>query len=537
MFKLKSAGLMILLLLLSSGGVWANEYFLYDLEKNKILVMGNEETAFTERMDLEKNPDMLMRTKHPDRFLAVYAPRFQQDKQGRIIKYYQPGNLTIINLSTGRTEDLVELGYLPFMHAYTKDHRDFFMIYQGQPNGMPELLYYNTSALKSKKLTSFAKQIRLLEVSEDQKNLYIVTSPERDKYQLLTVNIASLEIKNSLTLDNHPDNLFVLGNDRIALIDTHPKGSNSRTNGSVKLIDTQNNSIIEERKFTFVKGQFQWYSDVKTLIIITADKKMSRCYKLTREGFRYYQIPDEWIDYSYLAAKDLLYILTTDSLKVIDYKNSATRMVNTEGPNDDPENYHFYHLPNSNWAIIYCVKTGDVKFFDIQNNKIVKKVNCGRTGIKILKTLLMSMDDTGTVVTINQSATRFYILNRATNDITVFDESFKRITYIVPREPLLAMYQVRQPNLETIVITEKGVYRINEQDATLAPIYQFISLSQPAFFQEEAKRIILMTNQELLVIDPVSFTIKNKFDLFIGANEKYTRLKPGDQRYYFIRPL
>jgi hypothetical protein len=537
--QLKSLSLIILLLLFISSGVWANEYFLYDLEKNKILVMGDQETAFTERMDLEKNPDMMMQTSIPNKYLAIHSPGYEQDKQGRIVRYFQPGQLIVIDLNTGRTEDLVELGYLPFIRAYTQDHRHFFIVYWSKPDGMPELLHYNIAEMKSEKLTAFAKQVKLIEVSQDQKQLYLVTGPEQSNpnHQLLTVNYSPLAVKNTLTIENNPVSLYGLGNDRIALVDMNPKGSNSATNGSIKLIDTKNNLIIEERKFKFLKSRIQWFSDQKVLILIADDNNKSRCYKINNDGVRYYEIPGNWIESYYFPKNDILYILTEENLKVIDYQNSATRVVNTDGPNNNPENYHLYYLPNSNFAIIYCFKNGVVKFLDITKHKIIKKVNCGRAGIKFLNALLFSWGDSNTVVTTNQSASKFFILNRATGDITVFNESFKRLGFIVPSEPPLAMYQIEQPALQTVVVTEKRIYKINDQDLTLAPVYQFKGKSEPAFFMDEAKRVILMTNLEIIVLDPVSLVVKNSFYLYISPNEKYTKLKPGELRYYFIHPL
>jgi hypothetical protein len=536
---LKSLSLTILLLSLISSGVGAKEYFLYDLEKNKILVMGDQETVFTERTDLEKNPDMMMQTSIPNKYLAIHLPGYEQDKQGRIVKYFQPGQLIVIDLNTGRTEDLVELGYPPFIRAGTRDRRHFFIVYQSKPDGMPELLHYNTAEMKSEKLTAFAKQVKLIELSDDQKQLYLVTAPDQSNpnYQLLTVNYAPLEVKNTLTIENNPVSLYVLGNDRIVLVDTNPKVSNSSSNGSVKLIDTKNNTIIEERKFKFQKSRIQWFGEEKTLILIAEDNKKSRCYKINNDGFRYYEIPDNWIESYYFTKQDILYILTQENLKVIEYQNSATRIVDTDGPNNDPENFHLYYLPNSNFAIIYCFKNGVVKFLDITKNKIIKKVNCGRTGIKFLNALLLSKEDTNTVVTTNQSASKFFILNRATSDITVFNDSFKRLGFIVPSEPPLAMYQIKLPVLQTVVVTEKKIYKINDQDLTLIPVYQFKGKSEPALFMDEPKRVILMTNLELIVLDPGSLAVKNSFYLYIGPNEKYTKLKPGERRYYFIHSL
>jgi hypothetical protein len=47
----------------------------------------------------------------------------------------------------------------------------------------------------------------------------------------------------------------------------------------------------------------------------------------------------------------------------------------------------------------------------------------------------------------------------------------------------------------------------------------------------------LVSETELVVFDPETLKLENRIKFFVGRNEKYTKLKPGDQRYYFIETL
>jgi hypothetical protein len=533
----KTVILLLLLLLFTTGGVWGNEYFLYDLEKNKILVMGDGESAFMEKMDLEKNPDTMMRTNNPDIYLAVFAPRLEQDKQGRIIRYLTPGQLITVDLKTGRTEDLVKLGFPPLNHTYTPDRDHFFITYRPEPDSPPELLHYDIAAKKSEKFTQLNQPVKFLEISGDQKQVYLITAAAPNTpAQLHTFNYSPLAEKNTLSLESNPVGLYVLGNDRVALIEVNSKASRSTTNGSVKLIDTLNNTIVEERRFKFLKSNVQWFPDIKTLILIADDNQKSRCYKINNEGFRYYEIPGDWLEAEYFSSKDLLYILNEDNLKVIDYQNSATWTVAT-GSNNSPEKFHFHRLPNSRLAMIYCYENGIIKFLDTDTNKLLAQVKCGRPGIKFLKALTFSSKSTKTVVTTNQKANRFFILNRATKDITVFDDKFKRLGFIIPPEPPLNMYQIEKPGLQTMLVTGQKIYQIDDQNLTLKPVYQFAAPAEPKIFMEEDKRIIFMTTQEMLVLDTVTLAPKNAFRLYTAPDAQFTKLKTGAQRYFFIDAL
>ena len=102
----KFVGLVALfvLMLMVTTTVWGEgEYFLYDLEKNRILVMNPGEAGFSTGLSLEKNPELMMNT-GDDHYLALFAPLVTTDKQGRITAYHRPGQLILFNAGSGRTQ-------------------------------------------------------------------------------------------------------------------------------------------------------------------------------------------------------------------------------------------------------------------------------------------------------------------------------------------------------------------------------------------------------------------------------------------------
>jgi hypothetical protein len=66
--------IVLLLTFLLPNLTLAHDFFLYDSESNKILVMGENDTQFTEKLSLNKNPDLIMKTFDPDKYLAIFTP-------------------------------------------------------------------------------------------------------------------------------------------------------------------------------------------------------------------------------------------------------------------------------------------------------------------------------------------------------------------------------------------------------------------------------------------------------------------------------
>ncbi len=144
-----------MMLVFISSQISAREYFLYDAETKKILYMDGKSAEFIEKLEMNKNPDYLMPTNKPDKFLAIYTPEITEGKSGlfsrKKLDSAQPGQLILFNVATGRTEDLIELGYGPFNYDCTEDRKHFAITYRTslEDSSTFETLYYNIAEQKS----------------------------------------------------------------------------------------------------------------------------------------------------------------------------------------------------------------------------------------------------------------------------------------------------------------------------------------------------------------------------------------------------
>ncbi len=129
------------------------------------------------------------------------------------------------------------------------------------------------------------------------------------------------------------------------------------------------------------------------------------------------------------------------------------------------------------------------------------------------------------------------MLRASTKDITVFDNSFESPAYIIPPESPLIMFQINRPSPQILLITEKQVYQIISENLTLKPIISFAKEAKGCLLLEEENRFVIMTDQELLVIDSANFEVKNRFEFFVNSDQEYSRIKKDEKRFYFIPTL
>lgn len=131
---------------------------------------------------------------------------------------------------------------------------------------------------------------------------------------------------------------------------------------------------------------------------------------------------------------------------------------------------------------------------------------------------------------------RYLFLNIGTKDVTVFDKSFETPQYIViPDESPLAMFRINKLNPQIWLVSDAGIYLINSDDLSLKPIYNFKIKIDSCVFYEEEKRLIALTDQEVVVIDPNSMEVKDSILLYNSKEgEKISRSAQKEPRYYFI---
>lgn len=532
--------------------VYSREYFLYDAEKSKILYMGEKDTVFTETMDFEKNPNLIMKTSDPNKYLAIYAPEDNSKLTDKKDKESNPGQLIIFNIATGRTEDLVELGFWPYRWNYTKDHKHFFITYKPTPDSKSmEMLHYSVEEKKSEKISIPASEVSNLSFNYDESKLYAVANravnSKKDEMisDLLIITYSPLTIASTMHFDQKILGLYILSQDRIALLNLDSKHKAK----SLTLISTQDYSIIQEQKLKMIYSWTSWFDKEHVLIVGGFETRnilfglvgQGEFCKVTANEIKFITPAAPWVDFEYLPEKDCLYILSQRHMEVIDFKASTRNKFDTDfntyfDHNGNCHFYQLYRLPDSNLAAIYCSSNSEVKFYDLTANKLIKKVNCGRSGGKKILSSIFEIN-TKTTITTNQDSSQYYVLNRATKDITVLDKEFNKPSYIVPREELIGMYQITKPTRRTLVTTGNTVYVIKETETALEPIYNFqVETKETSLYAEEG-RLILISDKELLVIDSETLKITNHISLYGDPNEKYTKLQPGARRYYFIRSL
>lgn len=535
-------------LLIASEGLLAQSYFLYDLNDNKILYMGENETVFTEKIAMDKKPDYIMPTSDPDRYLAVFTPDQKQENAGRLV---------IFNIKSGRTEDLVELGFYPYRWQHSSDYNYLYISYCTAKNGDTfELLKYDLKELKPLKLGQLIKKPVVMTLTDNNQMLYLIeNSEDQTTSRLLTITADTLEIKSTLSVGKYPDRLFVLGNERIAVLNRDRrdrdqiKENDSRAKGSLKLIDTLNNRVIEEKELKETDVYAYW-DDEQKVLIVSVDysrffgtfglKGKGEFYKVTEKGIVYHLIKEGWIDLDYLPELDRLYVLCGKSAQVIDYKNNKVSEIKT-GNNLIPNGYgdfyicYFKNLKDTNYEIIYCYSNGDMRFIDLTENKMVKKIRSGREGRRFLQTL-GGGGKAEAVITTNAEKSTYYILNKATKDITVLNQSFEVVTHIVPKEDPLGMYQVKKAGYQTIVTTEKMIYRI-DRDNTLTPLYKFEEKPKFSDFIENEGRIIVWTDREIVVLDAASLEVTDQFCWYVKKDQVEVKLPKDSRRYWFLRTL
>ena len=528
------------LLILKPMSGLTKDYFLYDHEQNEILTINDTlPTENLKKIGLTKNPDLMMATGAADKFLAIYSSRRVKDSKGQTS--LQPGRLMVFNAKSGRTEDLIEIGFTPYRWAYTKDRSRFFIAYYSSPQKeQVEILQYDVNEGKPAKVNGIGREIADLKLSFDDKQLLaIVNSAELQ--QLMAFEIAPFQIKSKLTIEPNAQRLFILGPDRAALVGLNRQARKAEPE-MIKIIDTNGNAIVEERKLTFPSTGVYWREKSRSLFVtngkITGKLMKGRIYKITGSGIRQHQISRPWTGFSYLPEQDSVYILNDTGLLLIDYNQNFSKNINLGESNYYPSKFHYYfqRLPGTNLALIACFEKGYLKFFDLEKNQVLKDTRCGRTGERVLNVLTFKGDlESKTVVTTNQWQSRFYVLNCATRDITVYGQAFSILKYLVPEEPPLAMFQVDHPTLRTLVITAKRLYTIDEENVVMVPIADFSTqISQVKYFEAQKDAVIIHTDRLLMVLDAEDFKVKHQFYLYGDPQEKFTKLKNYERRYYFI---
>lgn len=518
------------------------EFFLYDHEQNLILnINDNSREEMIKSIGLTKNPDSMMAIGIPHRYLAVFkSMQIRKDKEQI---FYQPGKIVVFDAKVGRSEDLVEIGFAPYQWVYTKDRLHFFIAYYLSPKkeGV-EILHYDFKENKVERISGITGAINDLQITYEEDALLAIVDSKDSVRKLVRIQISPFQIKSGFEIGTGAERIYVLGPSRAALLNINKKKSRKYGSGVIKIIDTYGNALVEERTLIHPNIAVFWYEENRSLFVtnglISNGLMVGRIYKVTGAGIRQHQISSPWASFNYQLEQDRVYVLNDSSLTLIDYQNNFSRTFKLDGPNYYPDqfSYYFQRLFQTNLAIIACFEKGYLKFYDLEKNQVLKSVNCGRTGKRVINKLTFRGNRRSqTALTTNQWQTRFYVLNRATQDITVYNHEFNVEKYIIPAEPPLAIFQITQPTIQTLVVTAKGLYRVDEDNLDLVPVTVFASeISKAHYLEEKEGLLFLYTDGFLMIIEPEELQVKHCFYFYGDPDQKYTKLGDSERRYYFI---
>lgn len=529
--------IMPLLIFFIGNDILAADYFLFDKETNKILFMGKNDSEFSEKIDMIKNPDYIMTTNNPDSYLAIFAPENIEKKKNKKQAEPQKGRLIIFNVATGRTEDVVELGYAPFRYIYTKDRSHFYISYKPTPDSETlTLLHYDISEKTSEKLENFAVNVSRFIFSDDEASLYALVPSTKKKKQsgkILVLNPLTLTVINTIPTNNSPYYIYFLGQDKLVIIEAD--ANNFKSPGTYKIVNNSNFSVIDEKTFRPPYRIYNnWDQETATLLTIVSRLNKTFIFKASLDELIFHEIDSNLYDYNYDADTNRLYILNGEEFRILNYDTNEITVCFTDINLIDIYPYQINILPGSEIAALTCHLGGKLKLIDLTDNSLITKVRYGRPGVRFRKFMSLNAQ---IGVNIAYENSKYFVLRVGTEDITVFNPNFESPEYIVPPESPLLMFQREEPDSQILLATQKQIYQINSEDLTLKPILAFNKETQGCFILEDDHRFIILTVEELLIVDSSTFEVKDHFEFYVNPDQEYSRIKKDERRYYFIPTL
>jgi hypothetical protein len=523
----------VLLVFLLSSQVFAYDFFMYDLEQSKIMYMSNTDTGFNKIAGMEKCPDFIVKTEDPDKFLAVFTPQKAKSSKEESLS----GRLILFNTATSRTEDLVDIGYYPFRWTHTKNFKHFFISYAKKPGDTySQLLHYDMTTKKSEILEEISGTVKDLELATDETRLYVSAAADKDQSQLLTISYAPLKIENTLPTEKSPGSIYFVAPDTMALVSYNWVDEYSGKGGSISLLDMKNNQPIQKMEFK-KKGAIytRWHDKERVLIIIDGSRKPD-IYKVSAAGIAKFTAKGIWLDFKYLPELDRLLVLENASMEEFDFATSQQIKGSTETPNiatsywGTQSPYRLYPIEGTDIVALYSRDSDKCKFYNLKEHKVTVVSYFGRTGKKIWSTNIPH-----TNLAVNQDKSRIYILCVSSKDITVFDNQFAKLHFIIPEDPPLRIFQVKKPVFQTLVATTKGLAKISSDSQTIEPVARFEQTALGAACYEDENKFLVWTDKEFLVLKKDTFEVTAHYSFYSEPLEKSK--KDPKRHYKFIYNL
>lgn len=85
--------------------------------------------------------------------------------------------------------------------------------------------------------------------------------------------------------------------------------------------------------------------------------------------------------------------------------------------------------------------------------------------------------------------------------------------------------------------TTQGLYRLDYEKNVLTAIYEFKEKNEDISFIEDNNRLLVITDRDFLVLDTATLSIAQHISLFGDPDQTFTKLKQGEQRYFFVNNL
>ncbi len=426
--------------------------------------------------------------------------------------------MILFNIATGRTEDFVEIGYHPFRWTHTKDYKHFFISYRKLPgSNMTELIHYDMTAQKAEISEDIPGLLKDLVLGIDETRLYATTATAKDKSQLITLSYGPLKIEHTLPTEKAPGYVYFLSEDIMALVSYAWIDYAFVKGGSVMLLNVKDYKPVQKMEFCKSRTRIysRWFKKERILIIIDGYKEYRPdVYKVTSAGIIKNTAGAPWGNFLYLPDLDRLYLLGMEDIEEFDYPNQKQLKIETGVNYSIGQNAYFYYnlfqIPDTHILAMYSSVNGKGKFYSMTEHKVIANVTCGRPN-KRFKILLGHPSEAE--LTVNQDKTRFFMVCVASKDITVFDEKYNVLDYIIPEDAPLSIFQVKKPMLRTLVATVKSLSAIGSDSKTLELIAQY-ERSEWAQFYEDENKILFWTNKEFFILKKDTFEIVARYSFY-----------------------
>lgn len=426
--------------------------------------------------------------------------------------------------------------------------------YQTSPKEQnSELLKYNLLEMKEEKLPLPGKILDTA-ISNDGQYLYAInySKETNNKFTILNrISVSPLKLESTLDVGQNAYEIHLLSRERMAIIGINHNKTVFNPVGSVKLIDTSKNKIVAQQELNLDYATVE--KDPKNNVIYIVNYKFSTWdvfgaksvkgkYSLLRIDPNGIQVKDSaqaFIGLKYIDSLDSLFVLNGSSLRIINYREARDNEYETGKnyeftKNDEYRGYEMHLMPNSNLLAIIDPVFYQVKFFDLNQNKVLSEVKSGHGGKKFLnratdigklKSLvdlveLISVinhpffnDTLKTIVAYHPVSQKSYIFNEMTSDITIYDQSFKKKGRITPEEEMVSMFQSSDEKGDIFVSTRERLYRLNCDTDTLMPILTFGNEIKKDSLLIRDNYLFYLSDQELAVIDVNNYQVKSVLGL------------------------